>query len=85
MVLESTQSLTETITKNLPGGKGGRARKAQKFTVIYEPIIWKVWEPPRPLTGIALPFLFTLQIAIHILATQIHTEAVSVGILSEIL
>jgi hypothetical protein len=41
MVLGSTQPLTETSTRNLPGGKGRPARKADNFTAIYEPIVWK--------------------------------------------
>jgi hypothetical protein len=36
----SIQPLTEMNTRNLHGGvKGGRARKADKFTAICEPII----------------------------------------------
>jgi hypothetical protein len=31
MALESTQPLTEMNTRNLPGGKGGPARKADIF------------------------------------------------------
>jgi hypothetical protein len=37
--------LIEMSTRNLPGGKGRLARKADNFTAIYEPIVWKVWEP----------------------------------------
>jgi hypothetical protein len=39
MALGSTQPLTEMSTKNLPGGKGRRARKAYNLTAIYEPIV----------------------------------------------
>jgi hypothetical protein len=39
MALESTQLLTEMITRNLPGGKGRPARKADNHTSICEPII----------------------------------------------
>jgi hypothetical protein len=39
MALGSTQSLTEMSTTNLPGGKGRPARKADKLTAIYEPIV----------------------------------------------
>jgi hypothetical protein len=35
-------------TGNLPGGKGRPAGKADNFTAIYE--------PPEPVTGIALPY-----------------------------
>jgi hypothetical protein len=41
MVLESTQSITEMSTRNLPGGGGGKvrpARKADNLTAICEPI-----------------------------------------------
>jgi hypothetical protein len=38
MALGSTQPLTEMSTRNLPGGKGRSARKAN-LTVICEPII----------------------------------------------
>jgi hypothetical protein len=37
--LESTQPLTEMSTRNLPGVKGRSTRKADNFTVIYEPIM----------------------------------------------
>jgi hypothetical protein len=41
MALVSTQSLTETSTRNFPGGEGkGRpARKADNLTAIYEPTV----------------------------------------------
>jgi hypothetical protein len=39
MALGSTQPLTEMSTKNLPGGKGRAARKANNLTSIYEPIV----------------------------------------------
>jgi hypothetical protein len=39
MVLGSTQPLTEMSTRNLPGGKGWPARKADKITAICEPIV----------------------------------------------
>jgi hypothetical protein len=34
-------------TGNLPGSKWLPARKAENFTAIYEPIVWKMWEPRR--------------------------------------
>jgi hypothetical protein len=37
MALGSTLSLIEMSTKNLPGGKGRPARKADNITAIYEP------------------------------------------------
>jgi hypothetical protein len=47
MALESTQPLTEMSTRNLPGGKGRPAYKADNLTAICEPIVWKTWEPRR--------------------------------------
>jgi hypothetical protein len=37
MALGSTQPLTEMSTRNLPGGKGRPARKADNLTAIYVP------------------------------------------------
>jgi hypothetical protein len=45
MALGSTQPLTEMSTKNIPGGEGRPARKADNLTAICEPIIYKMWEP----------------------------------------
>jgi hypothetical protein len=39
MALGSTQPLTEMNTRNLPGGKGRPARKADNLTAICEPIV----------------------------------------------
>jgi hypothetical protein len=39
MAMESTQPLTETSTRNLPGGKGRPVRKADNLTAICEPIV----------------------------------------------
>jgi hypothetical protein len=39
MALGSTQPLTEMSTRNLPGGKGRSARKADNITAICEPIV----------------------------------------------
>jgi hypothetical protein len=41
MALGSTQPLIEMNTTNLPGGKGRPARKADNFTAICEPIVYK--------------------------------------------
>jgi hypothetical protein len=65
MALGSTQSLTEMSTRNVLGGKGRPARKADNLT-IYESIfrkcgnlnISKPYGPPRPVTGIPLHTLF---------------------------
>jgi hypothetical protein len=53
IALESTQSLTEMRTRNLPGGKGCRASKADNLAAICEPIFQKMWDPrcPTTLTG----------------------------------
>jgi hypothetical protein len=45
MALRSTQPLTDMGTRNLPGGKGWPACKADNLTAICEPIVEKVWEP----------------------------------------
>jgi hypothetical protein len=42
MALRSIQPLTEMSTKNLPVGKEWPVRKADNFTAICEPIVWKI-------------------------------------------
>jgi hypothetical protein len=50
--------------RNLSGGKGLPARKADNLTASFEPIVRRCgsldvsepYGPPRPVTGIALPF-----------------------------
>jgi hypothetical protein len=39
MALVSTQPLTEMSTRDLPGGKGRPARKADNLTAISKPIV----------------------------------------------
>jgi hypothetical protein len=39
MALGSTQPLIEMSTKNIPGGTGRPARKADNLTAICEPIV----------------------------------------------
>jgi hypothetical protein len=39
MALGSTQPLTEMSTRNISGGKGRPARKADNLTAILEPIV----------------------------------------------
>jgi hypothetical protein len=46
MALGSTQPLTEMSTGNLPWGKWRPAHE-DNLTAIYEPIVWKMWEPRR--------------------------------------
>jgi hypothetical protein len=65
MVLWSTQPLTEMSTRNLPGAKGRLARKADNLTPSVSLSSTKCgsldvsqsYGPPRPVTGIPLPFL----------------------------
>jgi hypothetical protein len=45
MTQGSTQPLTEMSIRNLPGGKGRPARKADNLTAICEPVVKKMWEP----------------------------------------
>jgi hypothetical protein len=47
MTLGSTQPLTEVSTRNLSGGKGRPARKADNLTAIFGPTVKKMWEPRR--------------------------------------
>jgi hypothetical protein len=47
MTLGSTQPLTKMSTRNRPGGKWRPARKADNFTAICEPAVYKMWEPRR--------------------------------------
>jgi hypothetical protein len=61
MALGSTQPLAEMITRNLPGGKGRRARKADNLPPCVSQLSRKygsldvllLCRPPRPVTGIA--------------------------------
>jgi hypothetical protein len=45
MAMGSTQPLTEMSTRNIPGGEGRPALKADNLTAICEPIVYKMWEP----------------------------------------
>jgi hypothetical protein len=55
MALGSTQPLTEMSTRNILWSKGRPARKADNFTAIYEPIVYKMWEPQHLTTLWASP------------------------------
>jgi hypothetical protein len=39
MALGLTQALTEMSTRNIPGGKGQSALKANNHSTIYEPVV----------------------------------------------
>jgi hypothetical protein len=47
MALGSTQPLTKMSTRNILGGKGRPVRRADNLTAIYEPTVYKMWEPQR--------------------------------------
>jgi hypothetical protein len=78
MVLRSTQSLTEMSTRNILGGKGRPARKADNLTAICEPIVWILWDPQRPTTlwasmasyGNRFTFYLTISLQFTILSTE---------------
>jgi hypothetical protein len=47
MAMGSTGPLTEMSTRNIPGGKGRPARKADNLRAICEPTVLKMKEPRR--------------------------------------
>jgi hypothetical protein len=64
MALASTQPLTETSTRNLPGGKGRPVCKADNFTAVSRLSrkcgsldVSLTYRPPRPVTETALLFM----------------------------
>jgi hypothetical protein len=65
MNLGPSQPLTEMSTRNLPGGKGRPARKADNLTAICEPIIKKMWEPRRVTTPWAFMACYRDSFTLH--------------------
>jgi hypothetical protein len=68
MALGSTQPLTEMSTRNLPGGKGRPARKANDLNAVsrlYRKCgsldVSQPYGPSRPVTRIAFPLPFILK------------------------
>jgi hypothetical protein len=47
VALGSTQPVTDMSTMNLLVGKVRPVRKADNFSAVCEPTIWKMWEPRR--------------------------------------
>jgi hypothetical protein len=77
MTLESTQSLTEMSTRNLPVDKERPAPKADNLNTICEPVVYKRWEPRRLTTlwdstacyrgsfTFLVASIFTLEMQVH--------------------
>jgi hypothetical protein len=47
IALEWAQPLIEMSTNNLPLSKALPTRVADNLTTIFEPIVWKIWDPRR--------------------------------------
>jgi hypothetical protein len=80
MALGLTQSLTQMSSRNLPGGEGRPARKADILTAICEPIVEEMWKP-RCLTTLRAStncyrntFTFYVRVSIPTAGTQTKKE-----------
>jgi hypothetical protein len=82
MALGSSQPLTEMNTRNLPGGKGQSAHKADNLTAICEPIVLKMWKPRRLTTlwtfTVCYKDSFTLLLPYNYYKTRTYTLAENV-------